>query len=247
MTFLKGLAAGTAAMLLASGCTTLDGPLHALPAGTPEVVYKATGTNPRWDAWLTQKEMSFAPTGTLSGFRMPITKSQRTEYGVDYEGKSADHAMKLSVIYGTCGDLVNKSLRFAHSVIVDVDGQQYHGCGGQMVSPFALDSTTWRILHIDQKPLSDALSRKTQLSFTRDRINVTVGCNRIGGGYRTDLVTLLAGPLMSTRMGCPAEEAAAETYLNQLFDAPVFIRQRTDGIMMLVNPRGESILLVREN
>lgn len=63
-----------------------------------------------------------------------------------------------------------------------------------------LHESHWRFVLIDgQVPVSDA----ADLTFSRDRIGIVVGCNRMGGPWRLDGDRLIAGPLAQSEMTCP--------------------------------------------
>lgn len=82
--------------------------------------------------------------------------------------------------------------------------------------PLQLADRAWIILSINGK--APTRRDKAEISFTKDRLSATVGCNTLGASYqlqrRNQIVT---GAVISTRMACPnimREEAALGALLN---------------------------------
>jgi heat shock protein HslJ len=61
-----------------------------------------------------------------------------------------------------------------------------------------LTDSQWRFTAIDGKP---PIGEAT-LSFQRDRLSVSAGCNRMTGTWRSESGRLITGPLAATRMFC---------------------------------------------
>ena len=72
-------------------------------------------------------------------------------------------------------------------------------CATIGAQPPKLADTQWRIVAIDG---AAPVSAKARLSFTRDRISATVGCNGLGGSWEQRGDRLITGPFMSTQMYC---------------------------------------------
>ncbi|MFM5907271.1 MAG: META domain-containing protein [Novosphingobium sp.] len=73
------------------------------------------------------------------------------------------------------------------------------GCATPPPSASRLGGTTWHFTAIDgEAPRSD----RAHMTFTRDRLSASVGCNGLGANYRLVKGRIVAGPVMSTQMYC---------------------------------------------
>ena len=78
----------------------------------------------------------------------------------------------------------------------------------------ALAESEWRLLAIDGE--STVRSESARLSFERNQLAASVGCNRLGGQYRIERDRLIAGPLTQTEMFCEGPVWAQEQALSAL-------------------------------
>ncbi len=87
-----------------------------------------------------------------------------------------------------------------------------------------LAGSQWMLERID----GDAPSLPTgaRLSFERERLAASAGCNSIGGPWRVDGLRLIAGPLVQTEMYCDGPVWKQEQALSALLSAgPVITRE----------------------
>lgn len=90
------------------------------------------------------------------------------------------------------------------------------GCVAKPSTPHAM-SGDWRFAEIDQAaPLEPA---KARLNFAPERLSASVGCNGMGGPWRTEENRLIAGPLTGTRMYCAGPVWAQEEAIAALLVA----------------------------
>ena len=94
--------------------------------------------------------------------------------------------------------------------------------GIDATTPQQLANSEWRMTAINGSPPSRP--EMAMLSFTDDRMSASVGCNQMGGGWSVDDYRLVAGPIMSTKRGCPGPMANEEQALSELLGStPAFV------------------------
>ncbi len=81
-----------------------------------------------------------------------------------------------------------------------------------------------------------------KLSFTNNRINYSVGCNRVFGAYKLDGAKLAIGGLASTQMACQ-DLAQAEAKLGSwMTDSQLAIEVHADDTATLTQSKGAEVL-----
>jgi heat shock protein HslJ len=80
-----------------------------------------------------------------------------------------------------------------------------------------------------------------EITLGDGQINAYAGCNRIFGTYRLDGDTLIAGPLASTRMACPADLMDQDTWLIRFLESEPELTLDGDE-MTLVGSDGTLVL-----
>ena len=88
------------------------------------------------------------------------------------------------------------------------------GCVAASRPAAPLAGTSWKLLAIDGQPA--AMLDQAGLSFDKETISASVGCNRMGGAYRVDRQRLFAGPLVQTEMDCDGAVWGQEQALSAL-------------------------------
>jgi len=85
----------------------------------------------------------------------------------------------------------------------------------------ALVGTDWVLMEVGGQPLAGRGSRRPEFQLAADgrKVQGFAGCNRIAGTYELKGDTLKFGPLIATKMACPAL-ATEEAFLKAL-DAAV--------------------------
>lgn len=87
-----------------------------------------------------------------------------------------------------------------------------------------LAGSQWTLEQIDGAVPSSPTQAK--LSFERERLAASAGCNSIGGPWRVDGLRLIAGPLVQTEMYCDGPVWQQERALSALLSAgPVITRE----------------------
>lgn len=116
------------------------------------------------------------------------------------------------------------------------------GCVARSSSPDGMVGE-WRMVAIDgAEPAQPA---KARLTLEDDQLSATVGCNGMGGPWRTEENRLIAGPLAGTRMYCAGPVWEEEQALSALLVAAPTIAYE-DGEMVL-RSSGHSARLARIN
>ena len=87
-----------------------------------------------------------------------------------------------------------------------------------------LAGSQWMLERIDGD--APSLPVGARLSFERERLAASAGCNSIGGPWRVDGLRLIAGPLVQTEMYCDGPVWKQEQALSALLSAgPVITRE----------------------
>ncbi|WP_084384767.1 META domain-containing protein [Novosphingobium naphthalenivorans] len=103
-----------------------------------------------------------------------------------------------------------------------------------------LAQTSWRFERIDgQQPVAT----DAQMTFRNGKIGVQVGCNHLGGPWRTDQGRLVAGPLNQTEMACTESAWQQERAVGALLVATP--RFAVEGDRMTLQSSGHTAELVR--
>jgi len=109
------------------------------------------------------------------------------------------------------------------------------GCAATGDSASQIAGTHWRFTRIDGAP---PISGKAKISFKKNRLGASVGCNSMGGDWRVEDDRLIAGPLTQTEMYCVTPLWDQEKALNALLtSAPVIV---VEGDRMTLKSHGRS-------
>ncbi|GLR46441.1 META domain-containing protein [Sphingomonas astaxanthinifaciens] len=219
----------TAAAVTLSGCETMMPP----PGGPPPVAgasYRASGTEPFWGLTLDGRQMVFS---NADGMRVaePQPRAIHGFAGDIYQGRR----INLNIVHGQrCSDGMSDRT-YPDKVQVSVDGRRFEGCGGPVET--AQSGTVegdWNVLAVGRQLVS---GDSYKLSLAGGRLSGQFGCNRMSGPYRIERQTLVAGPVVATRMACP--DMRAETAASQILAQPMQIAWTTSGNLILSNAAGE--------
>jgi len=94
-----------------------------------------------------------------------------------------------------------------------------------------LAGSQWALERIDgEAPSAPARAR---LSFERERLAASAGCNAIGGPWRVDGLRLIAGPLVQTEMYCEGPVWEQERALSALLAAGPVITREGDTLTLV--------------
>lgn len=103
-----------------------------------------------------------------------------------------------------------------------------------------LAETSWRFTSIDGATPANS---DAELTFEDDRIGANVGCNGMGGPWRTENGRLIAGPLIQTEMFCAGEVWGQEKAVSALLAATP--RYELEGDTLILRSRGHVAELER--
>lgn len=110
------------------------------------------------------------------------------------------------------------------------------GCAGSGPGS-TLAGTQWRVTGIDGK--APVVPQMARVVFDASKIDVSIGCNRIGGAYRVDGQRLIAGPFETTEMACDNRLVQQEAAVNALLaSAPLLSRQ---GVKLRLDSGGHAL------
>lgn len=217
--------AGFATTALLAGCATVP-PMPADPAAS----YRALGTEPFWSLTLDGRQMVFT---TVDGQRVAEAQPRAIHgfAGDIYQGRR----INLNIVHGQrCSDGMSDRT-YPDKVQVSVDGRRFEGCGFPVEVPSAGNlQGDWTVLAVGRQLVSGANYR---LSFNGGQLSGQFGCNRMSGPYRVEGQTLIAGPVVATRMACP--DMRAETTAGQILAEPMRMAWTTSGDLILSNNAGE--------
>lgn len=235
---------GASALVALAGCTTLPTDKSVAPPQGSEKSYFAMGTEPGWTAEITSTTINYAGNYGETQIRVPIRTTVPTPGGIRYSGSANGQKIEVDILYAQCNDGMSDRL-YRHKVALTANGTTYTGCGGAILPPVPLDGSQWRIRQIDGTELTTDQSAKATVQFDKDRIGMTVGCNQMSGSYKATNHGLSVGPMMSTRMACPAPLDQFERSLSTLFAEPVHMRYTDKGGMELLGKGARKLVLDR--
>lgn len=121
-------------------------------------------------------------------------------------------------------------------------GRGLEGCGGAALPPASLADTGWAIVAIGGEDVARA--EDYNLQFSEGRIHGQAGCNRFSGPYREAGRTLTPGPMIATRMACPAPRMRHERDVLRLLGGSVRVAY-PDGETLVLTGNGGTIRLRR--
>lgn len=222
-------------VLLAIAAAALTG-----AAPRPAASYGAHGTEPFWNLGIARGRIVYTspdqPTVSVAAPR-PTAISHGRRY--------ATRRMTVEITReGDCSDGMS-DLLYAETVRIFFGPRRDHpleGCGGAVLRPHSLENTGWDIVGINGR--SFARADNYQFDFNEGRLSGQAGCNRFSGPYRERSGTLIAGPLIATRMACPGQRMADEQAVLRILGGPVRVAF-PDGTTMVLASRAGTIRLHR--
>ncbi|WP_240530043.1 META domain-containing protein [Novosphingobium sp. PC22D] len=113
-------------------------------------------------------------------------------------------------------------------------------CAGPADSSHLAEST-WKFVSIDGE---EPASQSAELTFERAQLDATVGCNALGGPWRTEADRLIAGPLEQTEMVCEGPVWGQEKAVGALLAATP--KYEVEGNRMVLRSSGHIAELTRE-
>lgn len=130
--------------------------------------------------------------------------------------------------------------RSAFSVQVNLDYQQFEGCGGPTFNH--LLAGNWQMVSLDQKSLTGIKSPQLTIEPEAGRWNGNDGCNQFTGGIRIQGNRLIAGPIAATKMACPEQQSPEATAF--LSDKDLRYELKADQLIIR-NAQNQEMLLQR--
>ena len=221
-----------AAALWLAACATLPvaPPVKAAPA-----TYKALGTEPFWSLEMSNGIMSFKDANDPMT-RVMEYRATSTPNGWRYASKTITADVTLT----PCSDGMSDRT-YKDTVTVMVGKEAYKGCGGGVLPPVSLESTSWRIASINGAEIP--VTQGALVSFGEGRMSGTVGCNRLGSDYGYTAGKLNFGPVMSTRMACQEPLTSQEYAFVSLLGASPATSFTNNGSLVLTGKDGVVIVL----
>lgn len=105
------------------------------------------------------------------------------------------------------------------------------GCTTAQPGPWSLAGTKWRIVKLDGT--APSAPAKAVIAFPDDqRMNASVGCNSISGGYSLRDGRLIAKALVSSLIGCEGGQAREERALSALLSAAPLVSRHGDRLQL---------------
>lgn len=206
-------------------CTPLI-PQNLLP-------FRASGTEPFW-----------ALTATRDGLRLETPDAppvERTLPPAESAGETLvfrDSDLVATLQDKLCRNAMSGML-FPVTVSVESAGKTLQGCGGD--SATLLDGA-WQATEVAGDPLRGGA--KLLFTFRNGRITGTA-CNRFSGSFTLTGEGLSFGPMVATRMACPAPQMNAETTAFTAFAATIGFDIDDSGRLVLTGPSGPLLIATR--
>lgn len=193
-------------------------------------IYTAHGTEPFWGLTFEDGKMIWSdPEGVWIEVNPPrpvtrngvhVYRTPRLTVEISHEGRCSDGMSDYEY-----PDTVR--VRFGRGQ----RGRGVEGCGGGILPPVTLASTSWAIVDIDGAQVG---GEDYALQFDEaGRLSGRAGCNRFAGPYTQRGRTLTPGAIVATRMACSDERGVHERKMLQLLRGQVLISYRGGMIMSL--------------
>lgn len=217
--------------LLLTGCQTV------IPASEEAngAAYRALGTEPFWSLRIEPDRMVFERAGE------PPISARGYQARPSFNGwRYSSQRITVDVTHSPCSDGMSDRV-YKDSVMLRVDNQDYRGCGGGVRPPAELAGTNWRIVSIGGTPVEPG--REAGIGFDATRMSGSAGCNRLGADYRRAGDRLSFGPMMATRMACPAPLDRQEAAFSELVAGGVTLSFDSEGRMLWRGASGTTAVL----
>ncbi|MHA6723090.1 META domain-containing protein [Sphingomonas sp. RS2018] len=207
-------------------------------ARTEVAPYSALGTEPFWSLSIDETRMTWRG---IEGRPLSVRKPRPiTARGVE---RYVARGMTVEVTHRACSDGMSDR-RYADTVRVTIGRRVYDGCGGTLIGAQGtpLADTRWTLDLIDGRPVR--LDQQATIAFSADRISGRI-CNGFGGNYRLARGTLIAGPIMATKMACPGAAGAVEAKVLALLAKPLSVSRGPKAIVLSDGARSLTLRPVR--
>jgi heat shock protein HslJ len=210
--------------LLLAACATVPLASPVTP-DTSADSYFALGTEPFWNVEITPMRLTFHDAERRT-VRVANPGARPSFNGERY----VTPQLTVDITHSPCSDGMSDR-RYRDSVMVEVNGRSWRGCGGPRLAAATLEGTNWRIVSLGGiVPRGD---RPAELRFAEGRLNGSIGCNRLSATVASDGARVNVGAVAATRMACAPEVMAQETQLFALLRRSLSVRAAEDGTMLL--------------
>ena len=232
---LSTIALATLPVLAACSVVPPAEPVPAPP--TDGQTYVARGNEPGWILKMDGKTIDYQGDYGETRIAVPQITGVPSFNGMRY----VTPRLTVDVTYASCADDMSGQ-RYADTVTVVADGKQVKGCGGRALPPESLDDTSWKILSIDDIPVSQS-GKAAELRFADGKVSGSAGCNGLSGSYVADAANLTFGAIAATRMMCPEPQMGQETKLLAIMKGKASTRYTVDGNLIITGENGSRVTL----
>ncbi len=229
----RNLSVPACALMVLTSCQTVPPVSETPPTGQ---LYTARGNEPGWILKMDGRTLDYEGNYGDTKIKVAAPEGRPSFNGMRY----VTERLTVDVTYASCADDMSGK-RFADTVTVLANGQEYKGCGGRALPPESLDDTTWTIVMMDQLSVLEGIN--TEVRFADGRISGTAGCNRFNGTYSVVRDALTFGSVASTKMMCPEKQMAQEMKFLAILTGPVTKRYSVEGNLILTDAKGNRVTL----
>jgi heat shock protein HslJ len=177
----------------------------AAPASEVIRTYSARGNEPFWLAQADATEVRWSTADHVSADVFTgLTRTTRAD-GFALAATREGGTLALSASATVCRDSIT-GMPYPHSVVVQVDGREFSGCGGNPID--LLTPNEWTVTSIGSAAMS---GRPPTLQFSADgRASGFAGCNRWTSSASVSGEGLRLGMAAATRMACLDDTASKQ-------------------------------------
>lgn len=214
-----------------------------LSAGTAvaaEETLTARGNEPFWNLSLSDKGITFEVMGQEQRFEAPDFARSMVDGRPRITATQGGETLVMTVTERLCADTMT-GMPFPIGVEVELRGQRFQGCGGDMLT--AIEGG-WRVIRLGTDELPSGVI--ATVVFGRDgQVSGKSGCNRFSGGYTLSGEGLSFGNLAQTKMACEGFAMEAEQRFNELIGKVTRVTPGENGQLRLMMGDEQAMVIDR--
>jgi heat shock protein HslJ len=223
-----------------AGCAHGQGAPAAAP-GAVATTFRARGNEPGWSLTLDDNTMTLVTDHGSASRVMPTPPVQSTAAGRRYATESDGKDVVVTISDRPCADNMS-GMPFPANVVVQLDGRELSGCGGEPVS--LLTGNEWVVEDIDGKWIID--NSRASLNFGDDgRVYGRASCNTYSATFTLTGEGLTVANAVTTDKACATSLMQQEARFLETLQRVQRFEIGPTGELILHGPEGPGIVARR--